>query len=183
MLRQLVLGALGYTVPFRRVEYVSFTSHAANARCCLRSRASPPRWLLESRLPDASDLKLAALAASSSLAPAQTTKQTQLDSTHCTNLTNSTTHSSAQTPPNIYPKCPAPPKEAQTQPKPSPQTQKTQAPCKNALGPSLVFVMPPRSALLLRAGLLQLRFQLHREVVARVVVIPALLPQVRGTGL
>jgi len=43
--------------------------------------------------------------------------------------------------------------------------------------------MPPRSALLLRASLLQLRFQLHREVVARVVVIPALLPQVRGSGL
>ena len=39
------------------------------------------------------------------------------------------------------------------------------------------------SALLLRARLLQLGFQLHREVVARVVVIPALLPQVRRGGL
>lgn len=39
------------------------------------------------------------------------------------------------------------------------------------------------SALLLRARLLKLRFQLHRKVVARVVVVPALLPQVRGAGL
>lgn len=39
------------------------------------------------------------------------------------------------------------------------------------------------SALLLRARLLQLCLQLHREVVARVVVVPALLPQVRGRGL
>jgi hypothetical protein len=39
------------------------------------------------------------------------------------------------------------------------------------------------SALLLRARLLQLGFQLHREVVARVVVVPALLPQMRRGGL
>jgi len=39
------------------------------------------------------------------------------------------------------------------------------------------------SALLLPARLLQLRFQLHRKVVARVVVVPALLPQMRGARL
>ena len=39
------------------------------------------------------------------------------------------------------------------------------------------------SALLLRAGLLKLGFELHREVVARVVVVPALLPQMRRGGL
>jgi hypothetical protein len=39
------------------------------------------------------------------------------------------------------------------------------------------------SALLLRARLLQLGFQLHRKVVARVVVVPALLPQMRRGGL
>jgi hypothetical protein len=39
------------------------------------------------------------------------------------------------------------------------------------------------SALLLRARLLKLGFQLHREVVARVIVVPALLPQMRRRGL
>jgi hypothetical protein len=39
------------------------------------------------------------------------------------------------------------------------------------------------SALLLRARLLKLGFELHREVVARVVVVPALLPQVCRRGL
>ena len=44
-------------------------------------------------------------------------------------------------------------------------------------------IIASSSALLLRARLLQLGFQLHREVVARVVVVPALLPQVRRGGL
>ena len=57
-------------------------------------------------------------------------------------------------------------------------------PCKSALARSFSSIVPPpRSALLVRASLLQLSFQLHREVVARIVIIPALLPQVRGTGL
>jgi hypothetical protein len=39
------------------------------------------------------------------------------------------------------------------------------------------------SALLLRARLLKLGLELHREVVARVIVVPALLPQMRRSSL
>jgi hypothetical protein len=49
--------------------------------------------------------------------------------------------------------------------------------------PSIPYHHAARSALLRRARLLKLSFQLHREIIARVVVVPALLPQMRGTGL
>lgn len=105
-----------------------YHSLGANARCCLWSSRGPlgparQDWL-ESRLPDGGDLKLA-LAASSSLPAVQLTKQTQLFKPPRQFHTQTKQHSNKS--PRLHSRCPAPPKEAQTQPKPSPQTPKTPA--------------------------------------------------------
>jgi hypothetical protein len=87
---------------FRRVIYfIHFSCGECKVLSEVPPRASPPRWLLESRLLDAGDLKLAALAASSSLPYQQLKPPNTLNLiTHYNTLINPTNPTSNPNNPN-----------------------------------------------------------------------------------